>query len=78
MFGNIRSELGGGSPTPAVLYLERPVALLDSTVADVALLDETDQGFYVLPPGKTKALFVRRSDVRSIYFGSAQDVQKPK
>ena len=78
LFGNIRSELGGGAPTPAVLYLERPLPLLDSTTAAVALLDETDQGFYVLPPGKKKALFVPRGDVSSIYYGLAQDVPNPR
>jgi hypothetical protein len=78
VFGSMRSELGGGAPAPVVLYLERPVVLLDSTAAQVALLDETDQGFYVLPAGKNKALLVPRGDVRSIYFGPSIDAGKPK
>lgn len=78
IFGSLPPKFGGGAPTAAVLYLDKPVAWLDSTTASVSLLDETDQGFYVLTPGKSKALFVPRSAVASVYFGPAEDVMKSK
>ncbi|HXX21941.1 MAG TPA: hypothetical protein VEO19_02185 [Terriglobia bacterium] len=78
IFGTVPPKLGGGAPTPVVLYLNRPAAWLDSTVASASLLDETDQGFYVLTPGKNKALYIPRSDVSSVYFGPAEEVTKSK
>lgn len=78
VFGSVQSKVGGGAPTPVVFYLNKPVAWLDSTTASVSLLDETDQGFYVLSSGKSKALFIPRSDVGSLYFGPAEDVMKSK
>jgi hypothetical protein len=78
VFGSMEPKFGGGHPAPVVLYLTKPVAWLDSTTANVSLLDETDQGFYVLVPGKSKALFIPRSDVGSLYFGPAEDVTKSK
>jgi hypothetical protein len=78
IFGMVPPRIGGGAPTPVVLYLNRPVAWLDPTSASVSLLDETDQGFYVLTPGKSKALFIPRSDVGSVYFGPAEDVKKSR
>lgn len=78
IFGSLPPKFGGGAPVPVVLYLNKPVAWLDSPTASVSLLDETDQGFYVLAPGKSKALFIPRSDVGSLYFGPAEDVVKSK
>jgi len=78
VFGSVQPKVGGGAPTPVVFYLNKPVAWLDSNTASVSLLDETDQGFYVLASGKSTALFIPRSDVASLYFGPAEDVMKPK
>jgi hypothetical protein len=77
--GNIPPKFGGTAPMPAVLYLNKPIEWLDSkTTAPVSLLDETDQGYYVLEQGKRKAFFVPRGDVSSVYFGPAEDLPKPK
>jgi hypothetical protein len=78
IFGIMPAKIGGGAPTSMVLYLNGPVAWLDRTPASVSLLDETDQGFYVLTPGKSRALFIPRSDVGSVYFGPAEDAMKSK
>jgi hypothetical protein len=79
IFGYIRPELGGGAPSPVTLYLSMPVAWLDSNVASVLLVDETDQGFYVLTAPTGKAFFLPRSLVTSVYFGTKADLpQKTK
>lgn len=78
VFGTMQPKFGGGAPAPVVLYLNKPVAWLDSPAANVSLLDETEQGFYVLVPGKTRALFIPRNDVASVYFGPIEDVTKSK
>jgi len=37
------------------MYVNKPVPLSNGTaIFEVSLLDETDQGYYVLPPGKQK------------------------
>ena len=74
IFGDIRPELGGGAPSPVTLYLNMPVAWLDSNVASVLLVDETDQGFYVLTALTDKAFFLPRSNVASVYFGTKADL----
>lgn len=77
VMGHMQQTFGGGAPVPAVMYLNKPVPLSNgATTAEVSLLDETDQGYYVLPPGKHKALFIPRGEVSSIYFGPAEDLPK--
>lgn len=76
IFGNVRSRLGGGATTPVILYLNTPVEWLDSKVASVFLVDETDQGFYVLTAPTGNAFFLPRSNVASMYFGTKADLPK--
>lgn len=77
IFGNVRSGLGGGAATPVVLYLNTQVEWLDSKAAGLLLVDETDQGFYVLTSPTGKAFFLPRSNVATIYFGTKDDLPKP-
>jgi MFS family permease len=75
--GHIHQKFGGGAPVSAVMYVNKPVPLSNgTTMFEVSLLDETDQGYYVLPPGKQKALFIPRSEVSAIYFGTVADLPK--
>jgi hypothetical protein len=77
IFGNVRPGLGGGAATPVILYLNTPVEWLDSKAASLLLVDETDQGFYVLTAPTGKAFFLPRSNVASMYFGTKDDLPKP-
>ena len=77
VMGHIQQKFGGGAPVPAVMYLNRPLPLANgATTVEVSLLDENEQGYYVLPPGKHKALFIPRGEVSSIYFGPTEDLPK--
>ncbi len=67
---------GGGQPTPVQIFQNTPVSWSQSNPMDVLLLDETDQGFYVLLSPNGKAFFVPRSNVSSILFGSKEDLPK--
>jgi hypothetical protein len=79
LFGSMQARFGGGAPTPVTLYLDRDIAWLpENTATTVSLIDETDQGYYVLTSGKQKALFIPRADVKSVYFDSLDTGQKPK
>lgn len=67
---------GGGQPTPIVLYLNNPVAWSPENPAQVLLLDETDQGLYVLLSPSGKAFFIPRSSVTSVFFGTKDEAAK--
>lgn len=76
VFPNIQSKWGGGATVPVVLYLNERVPWFDSIVAPVSLVDETDNGFYVVLSPKGKAFFIPRAHVSSVYFGSKDDLPK--
>jgi hypothetical protein len=78
VFKLIQPKYGGGAPTAVTVFLQKPVAWLNTTTVSASLVDETDQGYYVLPSGKNGALFIPRSEVSSIYYGSVDDLQKQK
>ena len=78
IYGGIQAKYGGGAPTPAVLYLSKPSAWFDSNVVSVQLLDETEEGYFILAPSSDKALFIPRSNVTALYFGSLNEVPKKK
>jgi hypothetical protein len=67
---------GGGQPTPIVVYLNNPVAWSPENPTQVLLLDETDQGIYVLLSPSGKAFFVPRSNVASVFFGTKDEAAK--
>lgn len=63
-----RPQVGGGAPSPIVLYLSESGPL--STCASVFLLDETEKGYYVLlKPDDKSGYFIRREAVRAVKFG---------
>jgi hypothetical protein len=71
-YGGIKPAFGGGSPVPATLYLKEDNALLQGKVFDVHILEETEQGYYVVRKtdiSKT-AVFVPRSSVSTAQFNS--------
>ena len=78
VFQLVQPKYGGGAPTPITLFLQKPVAWFNSTTISVSLIDETDQGYYVLSSGKDKALFIPRNDVSSIYYGPVDSPQKQR
>ena len=76
VFPGMPPRWGGGQPTPIQIFQNTPVSWSQSNPTDVLLLDETDQGFYVLLSPNGKAFFVPRSNVSSILFGPKEDLPK--
>jgi hypothetical protein len=75
--GHMQQKFGGGAPVPVVMYLNKALPLANGAMtAEFSLLDETEEGYYVLPSSNKKALFIPRAEVSSIYFGPAQDLSK--
>jgi hypothetical protein len=67
VYPKIRHEFGGGAPTPIVLHLTKRLLPFDSDMVSVSLIDETEDGYYVLF-GNNRAEFVTRSLVEEIEF----------
>ncbi len=61
---------GGGDPAPVVLHLSSKSPLSESLTLSVLLVDETEEGYYVLTkPGERRAYFLRRDLVSVVEFG---------
>jgi hypothetical protein len=67
VYPNISHQFGGGAPVPIVLHLTKKLPVFDSEDAAVFLIDETEQGYYVLG-SSDKALFVARNFVEEVEF----------
>lgn len=76
VFNAVPQRWGGGQPTPIQMFQSAPAPWSSSNPMDVLLLDETEQGFYILLSPSGKALFIPRSNVSSILFGSKDDLPK--
>jgi hypothetical protein len=67
VYPNIKHQFGGGAPVPIVLHLTKKLPVFESDNPSVSLIDETEQGFYVLR-GSDKAVFVARGLVEEVEF----------
>jgi hypothetical protein len=70
VFPYIPLKLGGGEIVTVTLY--QTEANESSRVIHGGLLDESDQGFFILLPGQDKGLFIPKDRVDAIYFGNGQ------
>lgn len=67
VFPNIKHEFGGGAPVPIILHLAKKLPVFDSESVPVSLIDETEQGYYVVR-GSDRAVFVARGLVEEVEF----------
>jgi hypothetical protein len=71
-YGGIKPAFGGGSPVSAKLYLKEDNPIFRTRVLDVDIIEETEQGYYVLSKTEaSKAVFVPRSSVSTAQFNGA-------
>ena len=72
-YGNIKPAFGGGSPVSTKLYLKEENPVFRAKTLDVQILEETEQGYYVLSKPDSKiTVFVPRSGVSTAQFNSQQ------
>jgi hypothetical protein len=67
VYPNIKHQYGGGAPVPVVLHLTKKLPIFDSESVPFALIDETEQGYYVVR-GSDKAVFIARGLVEEVEF----------
>lgn len=62
-YPHIKSSWGGGTPVPATIYFAKDSPIRPSQAVSVQLIEESDQGFYIVAPNEPRALFVPRNSV---------------
>jgi hypothetical protein len=72
LYGKIKPAFGGGCPAPVKMYLSVENALLKGKTPNVLVVEETEQGYYVIDPTSDdkRAIFMPRSVVSTAQFGS--------
>jgi hypothetical protein len=83
LYPRIKYSWGGGQPTSVVVYFAQDSRLFPGQQIEGQLLDESDGGFYVLPVGQDRALYISRNTVSALYFSQSPmnlgpSNQKPK
>lgn len=69
IYPQIRPSLGGGAPTAVEMQFEQKSPIDGSQRSRVWLLDENDNGFYVvMSPSDVKAIFIPRRSISAVYF----------
>ena len=69
IYGRVKSSFGGGRPNPIVLHFVSDQNVLSAKVAAVFLIDETENGFYILRrEGDTKTYFIRRDFISAVIY----------
>jgi hypothetical protein len=76
IYPRIKSSWGGGSPISVTIYFEKDSLILPSQQLSAKMIDESDNGFFLIQDGKSEALFLPRSDVAVISF--SQEPLDPK
>ena len=75
-YPHIKSRWGGGESIPVLIYTSKDSPITPSQQIQALLIDESDAGFYFVPKGEAKALYLPRPSVALIYFGEqAKDSQ---
>ena len=67
-YPRIKASWGGGAPINATIFFTRDSPVKPGQSASAHVVEEADEGFYIVGPNEAKAIFVPRSAVAMIYF----------
>ena len=67
-YPHLRASWGGGAPASITVYFTKESALDPNKAVTAQLIEESDEGFYIVGPEETRAIFVPRSSVALVYF----------
>jgi len=71
IFPHIPLKMGGGEVVSVTVYEEHSGS--EPHTIHAGLLDQSDEGFFVLPKGSAKGLFLPKERVRGVYFFDGPD-----
>lgn len=67
VYPGFRTQYGGGAPVPIILHFTKKLPVFDSENVSVSLVDETEQGYYLIRSADS-AVFVARGLVDEVEF----------
>jgi hypothetical protein len=68
VYPHLKASWGGGTPANVTLYFSKDSLLSPTKAVQTQLIEESDEGFYIVGSKESKAIFVPRKDVALIYF----------
>ena len=68
MYPHLKASWGGGTPENVTVYFSKGSLLNPNKAVQAQLIEESDEGFYIVGPKESKAIFVPRASVAMIYF----------
>lgn len=74
IFSVLPPRWGGGRPTPVLVFQNNPAPGLPINPVDALLLDENEQGLYVLLSPTGRAFFIPRNNVATVFFGTKEEL----
>jgi hypothetical protein len=69
-YPHIKASWGGGAPVDVTICFTKDSAISPSKTVSAQLIDEADEGFYIVGTNDSKAIFVPRSAVAFVYFSN--------
>ena len=66
-YPNLKASWGGGTPVSIMMQFTKDSAVLANQLS-AQLVEESDQGYYIVGPNESKAIFVPRNAVALVYF----------
>jgi len=67
-YPHIKASWGGGTPVAVTIGFTKDSAIGPSKTVSAQLIEEADEGFYIVGPNESKAIYVPRNAVSFIYF----------
>ncbi len=68
VYPHLKTSWGGGTPANVTVYFSKDSFLSPNKSVRAQLIEESDEGFYIVGPKESKAIFVPRSAIAMIYF----------
>jgi hypothetical protein len=68
VYPHLKASWGGGTPANITVYFSKYSMLNPNKSVQAQLIEESDEGFYIVGPKESKAIFVPRNSVAMIYF----------
>jgi hypothetical protein len=60
---HLKASWGGGTPVSVTVYFTKDSAISPNKAISAQLIEESDEGFYIVGPKESRAIFVPRSSV---------------
>jgi hypothetical protein len=67
-YPHIKAAWGGGTPVDITIFFKKDSPIRANQAISAQLIDESDEGYYILAPNENRAIYVPRADVSLVYF----------